>query len=166
MSGNQKETPKGNIAPAIISGIVAIIVALIGGYFSTQHIVKSNAYVLTGLVDVPGQDATKKQVLECGRGPREVVSHVDFSKEFDDSPTVIASINTFDINDGSTIELLQKKIPGQQDEDIPAPGARLRVFTRNVTTKGFDCVIQTWSKTEVYEVTVYWYALPSKIRSN
>lgn len=150
---------------ALITGGFSISIALIGAYFSAQHLVKKNAFVLTGIVTVDIDEASQKK-MTVGNGPRRLLRHVDFANEFDAPPTIILTIGSIDMYDGSTIELLNNKKPGQQDPDIASAGNRVRVFTNNVTTKGFDCFIETWSKTELYGIDINWYALPSQLRSN
>jgi len=73
-----------------------------------------------------------------GFTPRLIRKHIEFGKEFSFVPVVRAGLESLDASNETNL--------------------RVQVFAENITTKGFDLRLQTWSDTRLFFVTSNWFA--------
>ena len=71
--------------------------------------------------------------------PRSFEYYIRFDYPFSNVPLVHTGITGFDIDNGDT--------------------NRLRIYTENISSDGFNLVVQTWMYTRIYKVDVSWIAL-------
>jgi len=116
--------------------------------FITNNI---NAQVQGGTFFI--DSSNKEYKLNKNEGKREVSIEVNFSKPFDNKPTVLTSLSLFDIA-GEKFE-----IDSGTSTTIENRGLRIVAEATGVSRDGFVIKITVWGKTQINAVGGNWIAL-------
>jgi H-type lectin domain len=140
------------IGVAVITVFGAIVVSFITSKATTQSTFDEKVKTMKPIHLESGQFAvdqqtahqyhldefTGKTLVQINFSPRIYRRHVDFDKEFSFIPVVRVGLTSLDSGNDAHL--------------------RIMIYSENVSEKGFDLIVQTWSDTRIYGVEANWIA--------
>ena len=105
-----------------------------------EKISKKNINIQKG--EYVGKFPPGKHYMNNASGYRTWTHHITFEKKYEINPHVMVSMSSLDAGSNGT-----------NDKNI-----RVRIYTKNIDTSGFDLLINTWDLSTIFEVKVSWIA--------